>query len=74
MIERREREKGEAVEAAEQDELLRAAANKKKADDDVRERAAKASAPPLGAPARLAAGLLYTPTGAPHVRMFCLFL
>jgi len=67
MIERREREKGEAVEAAEQDELLRAAANKKKADDDVRERAAKASAPPLGAPARLAAGLLYTPAGALHV-------
>jgi len=58
MIERREREKGEAVEAAEQDELLRAAANKKKADDDVRERAAKASAPALGRRPRPAAGLL----------------
>lgn len=41
-IERREREKAEALEATEQEELLRTAANKKKADDDgVRERADK---------------------------------
>ena len=40
-IERREREKAEALEAVEQEELLRAAANKKKADDETREKATK---------------------------------
>ncbi len=44
-IERRERGKAEALEATEQEELLRTAANKKKADDDgVRERADKVPA------------------------------
>lgn len=42
-IERREREKAEALEAVEQEELLRAAANKKKADDETREKATKVS-------------------------------